>query len=348
MAGGLSLIGRGAVLIPDNPDLNEDVVRNLNAFVKDKEAFSENTWNQLMIAVRQWCRWCIAKGRPYLPVDPDYMRDYLIELHESGLASSTISNYAAMLNMLHRQAGLIPAGESEKVKRALKKINRVSITKGETTGQAIPFRIADLNMIDDAWKDSDQLKDIRNLAFLFIAYNTLLRVSNIARLKVRDVVFNTDGTVILNIGYTKTIVDGQGLTKALSPRASASLIRWLNISGLIEHSDAYIFCKVHRVNTAVITTDKPMATPNLELIFSSAWKALHCEKLALENKGRYTTWTGHSARVGAAQDMTENGYSLAQIMHEGTWRKAETVLGYIRNIEAKNSVMIDLVETGGK
>lgn len=91
-----------------------------------------------------------------------------------------------------------------------------------------------------------------------------------------------------------------------------------------------------------------MATPNLELIFSAAWKAVHGEKLAIENKGRYTTWTGHSARVGAAQDMTENGYSLAQIMHEGTWRKAETVLGYIRNIEAKNSVMIDLVETGGK
>ncbi|EKN4689596.1 tyrosine-type recombinase/integrase [Yersinia ruckeri] len=344
MAGGLSLIGRDAVLIPDNPDLNDEVLRNLNAFVKDKEAFAENTWNQLIIAVRQWCRWCISKGRPYLPVDPDYMRDYLIELHESGLASSTISNRAAMLNMLHRQAGLIPAGESEKVKRALKKINRVSITKGETTGQAIPFRVADLNKIDDAWKQSDQLKDVRNLAFLFIAYNTLLRVSNIARLKVRDVVFNADGTVILNIGYTKTIVDGQGLAKALSPRASASLIRWLNVSGLIEHSDAYIFCKVHRVNKAVITTDKPMATPNLELIFSSAWKSVHGDKLGVENKGRYSTWTGHSARVGAAQDMTESGHSLAQIMHEGTWRKAETVLGYIRNIDAKNSVMIDLVE----
>ncbi|WP_336885691.1 hypothetical protein [Xenorhabdus sp. Sc-CR9] len=62
------------------------------------------------------------------------------------------------------------------------------------------------------------------------------------------------------------------------------------------------------------------------------------------NKGRYATWTGHSARVGAAQDMTEAGYGLAQIMHEGTWKKPETVLGYIRNIEAQKSVMIDLVE----
>ncbi|MBD2782691.1 hypothetical protein [Xenorhabdus szentirmaii] len=42
--------------------------------------------------------------------------------------------------------------------------------------------------------------------------------------------------------------------------------------------------------------------------------------------------------------MTESSYSLAQIMHEGNWKKPETVLGYIRNIEAQKSVMIDLVE----
>ncbi|CDL81074.1 hypothetical protein [Xenorhabdus szentirmaii] len=31
-------------------------------------------------------------------------------------------------------------------------------------------------------------------------------------------------------------------------------------------------------------------------------------------------------------------------MHERHWKKPETVLGYIRNIEAKKSVMIELVE----
>ncbi|MCT8348843.1 tyrosine-type recombinase/integrase [Photorhabdus temperata] len=198
--------------------------------------------------------------------------------------------------------------------------------------------------MDAVWQASDRLKEIRNLAFLFIAYNTLLRISNIARLQVKDLIFNRDGSVMLNIGYTKTIVDGQGITKALSPRASASLLRWLNVAGLIDHHDAYIFCKVHRVNKAIITTAKPLTRPNLERIFSAAWAVVQGDKKGVENKGRYTTWTGHSARVGAAQDMTESGYSLAQIMHEGTWTKAETVLGYIRHIEAKKSVMIDLVE----
>ncbi|EYU13161.1 tyrosine-type recombinase/integrase [Photorhabdus aegyptia] len=344
MAGGLARIGHDVTLIPDNPDLNEEVLRNLNAFIKDREAFADNTWQQFIKATRRWCNWCLAQGRPYLPVDADDLRDYLLELHENGLAPATISNYTAMLNLLHRQAGLLPAGDSQQVKRVLKKIHRVSIVRGETEGQAIPFRITDLNQVDAAWQASGRLKEIRNLAFLFVAYNTLLRVSNIARLRVKDLIFNRDGSVMLNIGYTKTIVDGRGLTKALSPRASACLLKWLNVSGLLDHPDAYLFCKVHRVNKAIISTEKPLDTRQLRRIFAAAWTVAHGDKKGIENKGRYATWTGHSARVGAAQDMTESGYSLAQIMHEGTWKKPETVLGYIRNIEAKRSVMIDLVE----
>ncbi|PHM51866.1 tyrosine-type recombinase/integrase [Xenorhabdus hominickii] len=347
MAGGLALLGSDVTLIPDNADLNEEVIRNLNAFLKDKDAFADTTWRQFLIVVRKWCRWCIAKGHSYLPVEADALRDYLLELHENGLASTTISNYTAMLNLLHRQAGLIPAGDSQKVKRVLKKINRVAIINGDTEGQAIPFRIADLNQVDAAWNASGQLKTVRDLAFLFVAYNTLLRVSNLARLRVRDVTLSPDGSVLLNIGYTKTVLDGQGFIKALSPRASVRLLQWLDVSGLAEHPDAYVFCKVNKsqnVYKAVVTVDKPLNTFNLSRVFSAAWTVVHGADRGAKNKGRYATWTGHSARVGAAQDMTESGYSLAQIMHEGTWKKPETVLGYIRNLEAKKSVMIDLVE----
>ncbi|MBD2819362.1 hypothetical protein ID852_01355 [Xenorhabdus sp. 42] len=28
----------------------------------------DNTWQQLMKASRLWSQWCIAKGRPYLPI----------------------------------------------------------------------------------------------------------------------------------------------------------------------------------------------------------------------------------------------------------------------------------------
>ncbi|WP_323861233.1 hypothetical protein [Xenorhabdus szentirmaii] len=43
MAEGLPLAGREVLLIPDNPDLNAEVLRNLHAFMKDKETFADNT-----------------------------------------------------------------------------------------------------------------------------------------------------------------------------------------------------------------------------------------------------------------------------------------------------------------
>jgi AMMECR1 domain-containing protein len=39
--------------------------------------------------------------------------------------------------------------------------------------------------------------------------------------------------------------------------------------------------------------------------------------------------SGHSLRVGAAQDMCQSGSSLPQIMVKGGWKKPDTVMRYI-------------------
>ncbi|NHB98617.1 hypothetical protein C5470_20685 [Photorhabdus stackebrandtii] len=53
------------------------------------------------------------------------------------------------------------------------------------------------------------------------------------------------------------------------------------------------------MNKAIITMAKPLTRSNLERIFSATWAVVQGDKKGVENKGRYTTWTGHSARVGA-------------------------------------------------
>ena len=62
----------------------------------------------------------------------------------------------------------------------------------------------------------------------------------------------------------------------------------------------------------------------MEKIFSDAW-ALLGKSDATPNKGRYRTWTGHSARVGAAIDMAEKQVSMVEIMQEGSKRHLSTV-----------------------
>ncbi|HIB5405685.1 TPA: tyrosine-type recombinase/integrase, partial [Klebsiella pneumoniae] len=199
--------------------------------------------------------------------------------------------------------------------------------KGERTGQAVPLRWDDLKLLDVLLSRSDRLVDLRNRAFLFLAYNTLLRMAEMSRVRVRDLE-QTGDTVTLHVSHTKTITTAAGLDKVLSRRTTAVLNDWLDASGLRDHPDAILFPPVHRSNKARITTT-PLTAPAMEKIFSDAW-ALLGKSDATPNKGRYRTWTGHSARVGAAIDMAEKQVSMVEIMQEGTWKKPETLMRYLR------------------
>ena len=65
-------------------------------------------------------------------------------------------------------------------KRQLKKANE--------TGQAIPLRCGtNLKLLETSCcPGQKRLVDLRNRAFLFVAYNTLMRMSEISRIRVGD------------------------------------------------------------------------------------------------------------------------------------------------------------------
>lgn len=321
-----------------------DIADRLREFVQDREAFSDNTWNQLLSVMRIGSRWADEHGRSFLPMTPADLRDYLLWLQASGRASSTISTHAALISMLHRNAGLVPPNSSPQVFRAVKKINRTAVIAGERAGQAVPFRIGDLLTLDERWSGSDRLQQIRDLTFLHVAYATLLRVSELGRLRVRDISRSPDGRIVLDVAWTKTIVMTGGLIKGLGDLSSQRLTEWLHLSGLITEPDAFIFAPVHRSNRARAELHKPLSTRALEDIFARAWQEAGSGQEMKLNKNRYRGWSGHSTRVGAAIDMATKKYSTAQIMQEGTWKKAETVMRYIRHVDAHAGAMVDLMD----
>ncbi len=323
---------------------DDDLAQRLREFVQDKDAFAPNTWRQLMSVMRVCHRWALANNRVLLPMSPEDLRDYLSYLQSIGRASSTIGTHQSLITMLHRNAGLVPPSTSPLVSRAVKKINRVAVVSGERTGQAVPFRLSDLQKVEAAWADNQSLRNLRDLAFLHVAYSTLMRISEVARFRVGDVMRAEDGRIILEGSWTKTILDTGSLVKALGSKSSAVLTKWIMASGLINEPDAYLFAPVHRSGKVMIVTDEPMSTPALKSIFTRAWEAAGHTTTMKPNKNRYRRWSGHSARVGAAQDLARKGYSVPQIMQEGTWKKPETLMRYIRYVEAHKGAMVDLME----
>lgn len=55
--------------------------------------------------------------------------------------------------------------------------------------------------------------------------------------------------------------------------------------------------------------------------------------------------SGHSMRVGAAQDMATAGIELVAIMHAGGWKSPEMVMRYIEHMDVRKSGMARLYDT---
>lgn len=322
-------------------DENKEAALNFLQFIRDQGAYSPNTLRDFRLVLKAWTAWCRERGRSWFPVAPEAAREYLLELHAAGRASTTIDKHYAMLNMLLVQCGQPSLSTSKAVSLAMRRVRREAATvRGERTGQAVPLQWTDLKILDVLLTRAGRLVDLRNRAFLYVAYNTLLRMAEMSRIRVRDLEWIGD-TVTLHISHTKTSTTVAGIDKRLARCTTSVLNDWLEASGLAEYPDAIIFSPVHRCNKAKLT-ETPLTAPALEKIFSDAW-ALMGKDHAVANKGRYRTWTGHSARVGAAIDMAEKQVSLVEIMREGTWKKPETLMRYLRrsseNVGANSKLM---------
>lgn len=58
--------------------------------------------------------------------------------------------------------------------------------------------------------------------------------------------------------------------------------------------------------------------------------------------------SGHSSRVGAAQDMVRHGVDLPAVMQAGRWRSPEMVGRYTRRLDARRSGAAKLAERQGR
>lgn len=104
---------------------------------------------------------------------------------------------------------------------------------------------------------------------------------------IRDISLAADGRIILDVGWTKTILQDGGLVKALSARSSHRHSEWITAEDPGGKPDAMIFCPVHRSNQITGMSEMPMSAPCLEDIYRRARHAAGENKSLKTNKGRY-------------------------------------------------------------
>ncbi len=234
-------------------------------------------------------------------------------------APATVRRYVTSIRIAHQAIGCSKGLGGPLVQLALKRMHRL---KGRRQGQALgltwPLR---QSLVAAA---GDRLIDARNRALVAVAYDTMLRRAEITALQINDLLREVNGAGTLLVRRSKADGEGRGEMVYLARDTMAHVQVWLSRS---EIGDGRLFRSVSkggRVGDAL----HPSQVPRIFKAMAAA------AGLPAEIANRLS---GHSARVGAAQDMVANGIELPAIMQAGRWKTTTMVSRYAERLLVQRS-----------
>jgi integrase/recombinase XerD len=193
------------------------------------------------------------------------------------------------------------------------------------------------------WKDikefidsaGEGLRADRERAMLCVAYETLARRGELVALKLRDIDFHPDGTGLALVRRGKTDAEGQGRVAYLSRET----VKWLKI--WLEHaniSEGPVFRRLIGADQIGDGLNPGSIAPIFKRV--AYWIGMPARTV-----GRVS---GHSTRVGAAQDLAALDIDLAAITQAGGWKSTRMPLQYAENINAARSGMARAAAATGR
>lgn len=168
----------------------------------------------------------------------------------------------------------------------------------------------------------ETINGIRNRALLLVAYDTLYRRSELVSLQIQDVKTTLKDEVehtTIFLRRSKTDQEATGRWLHLGERAQIALRAWLKAVG---ETSGPLFRGV--TNAQKIT--KGLGSGQVNSIYKKT------ARIAKLNENLIQRISGHSCRVGAAQDLVNSEASMPIIMQKGRWSKTDTVMRYVEHI----------------
>jgi site-specific recombinase XerD len=286
-------------------------------------AYSGNTIRSYRADFTIFETWCRQKHLSVLPATPKTVAEFLLAESENA-APATVSRRSAAIAKIHKLMKLDDPARTEEVTLATRTVFR---RKGRRQKQALGLTGSLKRKIIDTCPED--LRGLRDRALIATGYDTLCRRAELVQLRTDDLTVKPDGTGTVLVRKSKSDKFSDGRLAYLSADAVVHLQRWLGAANL---TGGPIFRRVRG---------------------SYVWpQSLHESAVASvlkyrsEHAGLPTAvvakLSGHSMRVGAAQDMAAAGIDLGAIMHAGDWKTPEMVMRYIEHMDVQKSGMARL------
>jgi len=300
-------------------DREPALAEQLGQFVQAASgAFSGNTERALKSDLSIYAEWCAERGERPLPATPETVAAF-VDAKAEVRAPATVRRYVTSLVIAHRAIGLEKTMKSPPVQLALKRMHR---NKGrrqdQATGLTWPLR---QRLLEAA---GDRLIDDRNRALLAVAYDSMLRRSELVSLQMTDLLEEVQGDGSLLVRRSKTDSEGKGEIVWVGGDTLRLVYAWLDRAAI---ADGMLFRSVGkggRIGEGI----HPCQVPRI-------FKAMAREAGLPDAVA--SGFSGHSARVGAAQDMVAAGIELPAILHAGRWKSTAMVNRYGERLLARRS-----------
>ncbi len=267
----------------------------------------------------QWKKWetfADDNGYHVFPVDPVHLADWITQRAADGRKPGTIRMGLAAVGAAHRQANLPNPAEDEGVRATMRDTTRVA---GRAQKQAAGLTAASLAAIRATacvprigrggsleTAHTAEARGQIDIALISLMRDGMLRRSEAANLTWGDLIEEGDGTGRLTVVRSKTDQEGEGVVLFVSAPTMEALKAMRPVDAnthdsLFGLSDEQI---ARRVSSAAAAA------------------------------GLGEGFTGHSARVGMAQDLARTGTELPALMTAGRWQSPTMPARYTRAEQA--------------
>jgi len=280
-------------------------------------AFSKNTIKAIAHDTKQFLAWCHNENLTTTPISADTLASYVDHMAHS-YATATVKRHLASISHLCRGIGLECPVKSGLVKIAIKRMERVNGTRQK---QAAAIGINEIELILKT--TGNRLIDLRDKAMVLTARDLLARRSELVALKVNDLIFHDDGTALLTIHNSKTDQSGTGVRMWVSEACVSALKSWLDAAAI---TDGNIFRAVRKGGHITDRISERSVNQRLKDMASRA--GISPEQIS-----------GHSCRVGMAQDLCAAGMELTELMVAGRWVSTKMPAHYARELQASRGAV---------
>jgi site-specific recombinase XerD len=282
------------------------------ALARLRGAYADSTLRAYRADMQAFEDWCDKARRRALPAEPQTIAAFITQQAER-CSTATLKRRLAAIRKVHRLLRVENPVTDEEVVISMRRALRAKRARPQ---QALGLTSDLRDQLIAACPKT--LAGKRDSALIALGYDTLCRRSELVALCVEDLTESLGGSAQILIRRSKNDPYGNGRFGYVSPETLEHLHAWLSGAKIDE---GYIFRAVRNQTAG----QRPIHPFTVNRILKRAAQAADLSSHQIERL------SGHSMRVGAAQDMIVSGLSILPIMQAGGWKSMNVVGRYVEN-----------------